>query len=476
MKRRTFLRTGAAAAALGMGGVGCGVRGRKLNVLFILVDDMGWTDLACYGSEFYETPNIDRLATQGMKFTDAYAACPVCSPTRASVMTGQYPARLNLTDWIAGHERPNAKLRIPNWTKRLGPEKITIADAMKDAGYATAHIGKWHLGDEACYPEHQGFDVNVGGHSAGQPGSYFHPYKSERHPWTDVPGLEDGEEGEYLTDRLTSEAIEFITDNAEQPFFMHLAYYTVHTPLMGKQELVEYYEGKSDPDYPQHHPVYAAMVHSLDENVGRVLDTLDDLGLADDTVVILTSDNGGLAQGGGKWGPVTTNLSLRAGKGSSYEGGVRVPAIVRWPGVVQPGSVSSEPVSTIDYYPTILDITGSAIPSGHVCDGVNIAPILTGSSDTLDRDTLFWHYPHYHPGGATPYSALRMGDWKLIEFLETDRHELYNLRADIGETTNLAETEPDRVTELRREMNIWRIATKAQLPRGNPDYVPETRK
>jgi len=445
------------------------------NVIFMLIDDLGATDFGCTGSRFYETPNIDRLASQGMRFTQGYAACTVCSPTRAAVMTGKYPARLHITDWIKGHNRPKAKLRIPDWTMYLPLEEITIAERLHAAGYVTAHVGKWHLGDAPYYPEHQGFDLNVGGTHMGAPGSYFWPYGTgERR----VP-LEGGQEGEYLTDRLTDEAIRFIEAHRERPFFMYFAHYAVHTPLQAKPELVAHYEKKvaeaqarGDDLDGQQCPVYAAMIHSLDENVGRLMDCLDRLGIAERTVVFLTSDNGGLVLPACQKRPVTHNIGLRAGKGSAYEGGVRVPWIVRWPGVVAPGSVCHEPVISIDAYPTILEITGVADAEDHHSDGISIVPLLT-QQKVFAKRAIYWHYPHYHPGGATPYSAVRDGNWKLIEFFEDNHVELYNLKEDPEESQDLAGRIPEKAESLRTQLHRWREEVKAQLPTPNPDYQPE---
>lgn len=448
---------------------------RAWNIIFILIDDLGATDFGCTGSRFYETPNIDRLASQGMRFTQGYAACTVCSPTRAAVMTGKYPARLHITNWIKGHNRPKAKLRIPDWTMYLPLEEITIAERLHAAGYATAHVGKWHLGDAPYYPEHQGFDLNVGGTHTGSPGSYFWPYGTGER-W--VP-LEGGQEGEYLTDRLTDEAIRFIEAHRDRPFFMYFAHYAVHTPLQAKPELVAYYEKKvaeaqarGDDLDGQQCPVYAAMIHSLDENMGRLMDCLDRLGIAERTVVFLTSDNGGHVLPACQKRPVTHNIGLRAGKGSAYEGGVRVPWIVRWPGVVAPGSLSHEPVISIDAYPTILEITGVADAEDHHSDGVSIVPLLT-QQKAFPKRAIYWHYPHYHTGGATPYSAVRDGDWKLIEFFEDNQVELYNLKEDPGESRDLAGQFPEKANSLRTQLHRWREEVKAQLPTPNPDYQPE---
>ncbi|MGQ9505110.1 MAG: sulfatase [Thermogutta sp.] len=448
---------------------------RPWNILFILLDDLGATDFGCTGSRFYETPHIDRLATQGMRFTQGYAACTVCSPTRAAIMTGKYPARLHLTDWIKGSLRPTAKLRIPDWTMYLPLEEITIAERLRSAGYSTVHIGKWHLGDPPYYPEHQGFDLNIGGTSRGAPGSYFWPYgKGDSR----VP-LEGGQEGEYLTDRLTSEAIRFLEEHRDRPFFMYFAHYAVHQPLQAKTELIEHYEKKvadaqarGDDLNGQQCPVYAAMIHSVDESIGRLMDCLDRLGIAQRTVIFLTSDNGGLVLPLCKDKPITHNIGLRAGKGSAYEGGVRVPWIVRWPGVVTPGSVCNEPIISIDVYPTILEITGVADAEGHSSDGVSIVPLLR-QQGSLAKRAIYWHYPHYHRGGATPYSAVRDGDWKLIEFFEDNHVELYNLKEDPEESKDLATQYPEKADAIRAQLHRWREEVNAQLPTPNPDYQPD---
>lgn len=447
---------------------------RPWNVILILIDDLGATDLGYAGSRFYETPNIDRLASGGMRFTNGYSACTVCSPSRAAILTGQYPARLHITDWIKGHQRPKAKLRVPDWTMYLPLEETTLAERLHAAGYATIHIGKWHLGDPPYYPQHQGFDVNLGGTFTGHPGSYFFPYGTgERR----VP-LEGGAEGEYLTDRLADEAVRLIEANRHRPFFLYFAHYAVHTPLQAKPEWIEHYQRKLDEavargdDFDgQQCPVYAAMIHSMDEAVGRVTDAVERLELADRTIVIFTSDNGGLTLPGCKKKPVTHNIGLRAGKGSAYEGGVRVPLIVRWPGVTQPGSVSDTPVISNDLYPTILEMAGVPDAPDHIRDGESVVPIL--KNPTAPRQSpLFWHYPHYHPGGATPYSAIRDGDWRLVHFFEDDRVELYNLRDDPEERRDLAAEMPDRTRELQAKLEAWRAAVGAQLPTANPDYDP----
>lgn len=427
------------------------------NIIFVLVDDMGWTDLGCFGSTYYETPNIDRLASQGMRFTAAYASCTVCSPTRASVLTGQYPARLHITDWIAGHKRPYAKLSIPDWTMQLSTEIPNVARALKAAGYATASVGKWHLGPPECWPDKQGFDLNIGGCDKGQPPSYFAPYK--------IPTLKEGPDGEFLSDRLTAEALAFIESNRDKPFFLYFPHYAVHTPLMAKKEVIEKYKAKTDPAAPQHNPTYAALVESVDDSIGRLLKELDELKLSDRTLIVFTSDNGGLVLN-----QVTSNVPLRAGKGSAYEGGVRVPLIVRWPGVVQPGSVCLTPVISADYYPTLLAAAGATPAAGPV-DGESLVPLLKQTGG-LARDAIYWHYPHYHPGGATPYGAVRAGDFRLVEFYEDSRVELFNLSDDVGETNNLAHSMPEKAAALRQKLHDWRARVGAQMPAPNPAYDP----
>ena len=409
------------------------------NIIFILTDDLGWTDLGCFGSKFYETPHLDELARQGMKFTDAYSACTVCSPTRASLLTGQYPARLHLTDWIAGHQRPFAKLSVPDWTQQLSPAIPNLAQVLKTKGYTSASIGKWHLGPVACRPDKQGFDLNVGGYDRGQPPSYFSPYK--------IPTPTESPDGEFLSDRLTTEAIKFIKQNQARPFFLYLPHYAVHTPLMAKPEVIAKYKAKADPDAPHHNAAYAGLIESVDDSVGRLMATLDELKLSANTLLIFTSDNGGLI------GP-TANPPLRAGKGSAYEGGVRVPLIVRWPGRIKPGSTCATPVITPDFYPTLVALAGATAPASHRIDGGNLLPLFQ-QTGTLQRDTVYWHYPHYHPGGATPYSALRQGDFRLVEFHEDQHIELYNLREDIGETKNLATVQPEKAAVLREKLHAW---------------------
>lgn len=431
----------------------------KPNIVLILADDLGWTDLSCYGSEFYETPNIDRLARDGMKFTQAYSACTVCSPTRAAILTGKYPARLHVTDWIPGLPPENPKLLVPDWTKYLPLEEVTLAEALRSAGYVTASLGKWHLGEEGYFPEKHGFDINLGGSSAPNPPSYFAPYK--------IATLPEGPKGEYLTDRMGAEAARFIEKNKDKPFFLYFPLFAVHTPIQGKQELIQKYRAKKRPGQKQVNAMYAAMVESMDDSVGRIRGKLDELKLAGRTIVIFASDNGGRV-------PTTSNYPLRAGKGSCHEGGTRVPLIIHWPSVTKPGSVCETPVISMDLFPTSLEIAGLKTAAAKGVDGVNLIPLLRQEGE-LKRDALFWHYPHYQhyqQGGTIPYGAVRAGDYKLIEVFDDMRVELYNLREDLGEQRNLAGQMPEKVNELRTRLHAWRKEVGAQMPTRNPAYDP----
>lgn len=447
---------------------------RKPNFVFILVDDLGWADIGANGSAFYRTPNIDSLATGGMRFTDAYAACPVCSPTRAAILTGRYPARLHLTDWLPGRgARPDQKLSPPPIVQELPLSEITVAEALKPAGYVSAAIGKWHLGGDGFGPLEQGFDVNIAGDHTGSPLSYFAPFKNKNRT---MPGLGDAPDGEYLTDRLTDEALKFIDANKAEPFFLYISHYTVHIPLQAKQALVDA-NLKRSASGSQTNAIYAAMIDSLDESVGRILRKLDDLKLSDDTVVIFTSDNGGLAVREGPNTPATSNAPLRNGKGYLQEGGLREPLLVKWPGHIKAGSIDHTPVSSIDFYSTILELAGVPLPNR--VDGESLVALLTGQGSVPQR-ALYWHYPHdanqAHmkdaPAGGGPGAAMRDGKWKLIQHFETGHHELYDLQADIGETRNLADTMPDKVIELARQLHDWQNSVKAQWPKQNPDWKP----
>jgi len=483
MDRREFMK------ACGLGALALGCRtsalaapdARRLNVLFILVDDLGWFDLGCYGSTFYETPNLDRLATSGMRFTNAYAACPVCSPTRAAIMTGKYPARLNITDWIPGKDPRDRKLLGPQDKHELPLEEVTLAEVMRAQGYTTFFAGKWHLGDVGFFPEDQGFEINKGGHHRGSPpGGYYTPYRN--------PKLEDGPEGEYLTDRLTDESIRFLRAHQDEPFLLYLSFYTVHTPIQACKRHLDRFKEKAQaltaPEagtfrrehdgisrLRQDRPDYATMVHALDENVGRLLDTLDELDLAKDTVVVFTSDNGGLSTLSGKNAPTAIG-PLRAGKGWCYEGGIRIPQVLRVPGVTRPGTSCDVPVTSTDFYPTLLELLRIDTPNRDPRDGISLVPLLEGGVGP-GREAIFWHYPHYHGSTWTPGAAVRAGDWKLIEFYHEEKVELYNLREDLGERHDLSETMPRKKQELLDLLHQWQRDIGAQLPRPNPDYVAD---
>jgi len=477
MQRRGFLKM-MGLGAVAFGPAGCLIAGRrsrrKPNIIFILIDDMGWRDLGCYGSEYYETPNIDRLAGQSMVFSDAYTCGPNCAPTRASLMSGQYTPRHGIIT-VGNSDRGPAHLRklIPQETKTVLDGGITtIAEAIKPAGYVSASMGKWHLGNDPGHgPIGQGFDLNMGGYEAGHPRSYFSPYKN--------PELKDGPEGEYLTDRLTEEALKFIETNRDKPFFLYLPHYAVHTPIRAKKEMIGKYEAK-EPSNGQGNPTYAAMIESTDQGVGRMMAKLDELGLTDDTIVIFSSDNGGV--GGYKalgiqGAKITSNAPLKGGKGMLYEGGIRVPLFVRWPGVAKPGTRCDEPVITVDFYPTLVEMAGAARPARQALDGQSILPLLRGAGG-LKREAIFWHFPAYLQGGGgtwrtTPAGAIRRGQWKLIEFFEDGRIELYNIVRDISEKNDLAEKMPEKARELHDLLGNWRKSVKAEVPRRlNPKYKP----
>jgi arylsulfatase A-like enzyme len=454
------------------------------NVVFFLVDDLGYKDVGCYGSSFYETPNIDSLAKDGALFTDAYAACPVCSPTRASIITGQWPQRTGITDYIGAPAPEQWKRNTPllpaAYADRLDLETPTLAKAMKAAGYATFFAGKWHLGPEGWWPENQGFDVNRGGIDRGGPyggKKYFSPYGN--------PRLEDGPDGEHLPDRLAKETSLFIEQNKSQPFFAYLSFYSVHTPLIARDDLREKYEAKRkrlgleakwgreadrDVRLVQEHAVYAAMVEAMDQAVGRVLDKLDELGLRDNTLVVFTSDNGGLSTSEG-W--PTSNLPLRGGKGWMYEGGIREPLLIRWPAKVEAGIAIPAPVSSPDFFPTLLEAAGSKPVEGQTLDGTSLLPLLTGGD--LPQRSICWHYPHYGNQGGAPSAAIRRGNWKLVEWMEDQRVELFNLADDISEENDLASQQPELVAKLRAELRDWQKEVGAVFPAGNPNFDPAKR-
>lgn len=458
-----------------LGAVAAHAQDKPVNVVFFLVDDLGWMDLGCYGSTFYETPHVDKLAATGMRFTQAYAACPVCSPTRASIMTGRYPTRVGITDYIGAAQpenwRRNTKMLPATYKTRLAHEEVTIAEVLKEHGYATFFAGKWHLGPDGFWPQTQGFDINRGGIDRGGPyggKKYFSPYGN--------PQLEDGPDGEHLPDRLATETAKFIEANhkAGKPFFAYLSFYSVHTPLISRDDLRDKYlgkkkrlgleakwgdEGERKVRLVQEHAVYAGMVEAMDLAVGKVLDKLDALGIADTTAVFFMSDNGGLSTSEGH---PTSNLPLRAGKGWIYEGGIREPMIVRAPGSTKPGSVCDSYVTSTDFFPTILDVLGlPARPKLHV-DGVSFLPLLQGNS--MNRGPIFWHYPHYGNQGGQPSAAVRDGDLKLIEWYEDGRLELFNVTKDIGEKKDIAAAHPDEVKRLHALLRQFRKETGAVMP------------
>ena len=453
---------------------------RPPNVIFILADDLGWADTGVYGSQFFETPHIDALAQRGMKFTNAYAAAAICSPTRASILTGLHPARIGITS-AAGHlEREvlekslrargsaNQPALVANSLTRLGLEYVTLAEALGAAGYRTAHFGKWHLGREPFDALQQGFEIDLP-HTPG-PG----PSGGYLGPWNFWPGA--GGEGEHIEDRMAAEAAEFIRQNSERPFFLNYWCFSVHAPIQGKPDLVEKYRAKADPEMAQRNPIMGAMVESLDDAVGSLLSAIDEAGIADETIIVFFSDNGGMVHRLNAGVPVTSNAPLRSGKSSIYEGGVREPMIVAWPPLVEAGSRSDAIVQSIDFYPTLLELTGVPARDGQSFDGVSILPALRG--EPLERDAIFVHIPQYTPATLhRPSTSVRRGDWKLIRFFcdgpdQQDRHELYNLAEDIGETTDLAGQEQDIVSELSALIDRFLSDTEAVVPRPNPRYRP----
>ncbi len=452
---------------------------RKPNFILILVDDLGWMDLGCQGSEFYETPHIDRLAAAGIRFTNGYAACAVCSPTRAAVQTGRYPSRLYVTDWIRSRfqggtipaDRVNPSSRPQDtWRGRrllcppnalwMESDEITIAESLGLAGYKSCYVGKWHLGADDWYPTEQGFDFNFGGCDYGQPPNYFDPFNQPngRHAMlrAGIPHLPGRKTGEYLSDREADEAVTFIRKHKDKPFFLQLAHYAVHTPIQAKTDVTAKYKAKAKTN--QNNAKYAAMVESVDDAMGRVQATLEELDLVDDTVILFTSDNGGLL------GP-TNNAPLRSGKGYAYEGGIRVPWIIKWPGVTKAGAVSNTPVTSVDLFPTIVKAAGQDLPTGREIDGVDLKPVLSGAGPIAAR-ALYWHFPHYrHAPG--PYSIIRDGKWKLIKWYEGQK-ELYNLDEDLGEKHNLAIEKSAKVKELDDKLMAHLRQVNAKIPIRNP--------
>lgn len=428
-----------------------------------LVDDLGWGDFGCYGNTFHETPHIDKLAADGLKFSHAYAAAPVCSPSRAAIMTGQAPARLHLTQWIPGVVYPHKKLIEASSLPHLPQNTRTIANELKRLGYQTASIGKWHLGGPGYYPENFGFDTNVAGDDNGHPpppGGYFGPF----HFHNLAPYTPD----DYLTEVLTTKMDEFLEQAAPKgPFFLYMAEYAVHLPLQERKELIEKYKrkngGKSEPD-----AIYAAMVESVDTALGSLRAKLEKLGVAKNTIIMLTSDNGGVGFQGRSLHRIADNGPLRAGKGFLYEGGIREPLIISWPGVTQPASVSDVPVCGIDFFPTILRMANGEMPQ-ITCDGINLTELIRAKS-TPARENLYWHYPHYSDQGGTPSSAIREGDWKLIEFLEDNHLELYNLVEDPGEQYDFASSYSDKAAQLHQKLAAWRTEMNAAMPTPNSEY------
>ena len=447
------------------------------NVVLVLADDLGWADLGCYGADLHETPHLDRLASQAMRFTRAYAPAPVCTPTRASIMTGKHPARLHMTIWSEGAlkgptDRP---LQQADSLHDLPLAEVTLAEHFQKAGYLTALVGKWHLGDANHSAETQGFDVNIGGTHWGAPQTFWWPYRGVGRFGSEfryVPHLEYGRTGEYLTDRLTDEALKVIDHAAEQqqPFFLYLAHHAPHTPIEAKSDDVQYFASQLKPELHHQHPVYAAMIRSLDQSVGRVMDRLKERKLDQNTLVIFTSDNGGYigtATHAGRELPITNNWPLRSGKSSLYEGGLRVPLIVHWPGVTGQGQLNSQPVVLTDLFPTLLNLVMSRDEAQrHSVDGLDLSGILRDATKPLARDELYFHYPHYyHAPPTTPCGAIRSGDWKLIEWFEDHRTELYHVARDESETNDLASQYPERVTALRSRLSAWRTEVNANMPK-----------
>lgn len=525
----TFKNSLIVGVALLMLATGCGQQGkmaqqaRRPNVILFLVDDLGWMDIGCYGSSFYETPNVDRLAREGARFTNAYAACHVCSPTRASIMSGKYPARINMTDWLPGrNDFAYQRLQNVEVRQQLPAEETTLAEALKANGYATAIIGKWHLGESPSDPTVHGFDMHIpAGWNKGWPLSYHAPFRLSGY---------DGNPDEYLTDALTNDALKYIEENRDNPFFLYFAHYAVHDPIQGRKDLVEKYKKKlasmpepTGPPYilegnPDSDPLtleervtlledtayarfsqlprgtvkikqrqdnveFAAMVEAMDESLGRVVDKLKELGIEDNTIIIFASDNGGMAAGNfGRPSKVlnpatpdvhmsTSNLPLRGAKGWLYEGGIRVPTIVKWAGIKQPGMVSDVPIISTDFYPSILEMANIAqMPEQHV-DGKSFVPVLQGKNG-LERDALYWHFPHYsNHGMQSPGGAIRLGNFKLIEYFENGTVQLFDLAKDLGELNDIAAENPAKAKELKERLHEWRTSVNAKMMPPNPQYV-----
>ncbi len=449
------------------------------NVLVILADDLGWRDLSCEGSTFYETPHVDALAARGMRFTQGYAACQVCSPSRAALHTGKYPARVKITDYIGAPHgeawKRNTKLLPAFYRANLPAEETTLAEAFRAAGYRTFFAGKWHLGSTGSHPDDHGFETNVGGFERGSPpGGFFSPYRN--------PELTDGPAGEQLPLRLANETAKFLETSGDEPFFACLSFYSVHAPIQTTEALWRKYRAKAvgleTPEQRfiidrtnlpvrvvQDHPLYAGMVESMDDAVGIVLDMLEQQGLSENTIVVFTSDNGGVSAGDGK---ATSNLPLRGGKGRQWEGGIREPYYIAWPAKIKAGTTCDTPVSGIDLYPTLLELCGLQVPEAQDVDGVSLVSLLQGG-EIADRP-LFWHYPHYGNQGGEPSAILRRGPWKLIHYYEDGRNELYNVLQDPGEQTDVAAQSSQRTAEMWQELQAWLTATDAEMPTPNPNF------
>ncbi|MGK6352006.1 sulfatase [Parapedobacter sp. DT-150] len=464
---------------------------QRPNILFILADDLGYHDLSCMGSVYYETPNIDRIAREGMMFSNGYAACQVCSPSRASIMTGKFPARHGITDYIGAKSGKDwrtlnrfTKLLPAEYAHKLPAAYTTLPEALKEAGYKTFFAGKWHLGGKGSWPEDHGFDVNIGGWEHGSPkGGHFSPYEN--------PNLEDGPEGEELSMRLAQETARFLKENnpeqTGQPVFAYLSFYAVHSPIQTTQEKWKKYRNKAanrgiaPKGYEMGHflpirqvqdnPIYAGLVESMDEAVGVVLDALDELGLAGNTIVVFTSDNGGVSAGDAF---STSNLPLRGGKGYQFEGGLREPYFIKAPGMTHGGARCDVPVTGTDFYPTLLELANAPLrPDAHT-DGVSLIPLLRGG--TLTERPLIWHYPHYGNQGGEPSSIIREGDWKLIHYYEDGHEELYNVRTDLEEQHDVAGNHPGRVSELHTRLFDYLNAVGARYPTADPTYDEEQEK
>ncbi len=449
------------------------------NIVFILADDLGWADLPLYGNQFNEAPNISKLAEEGMHFDNAYAACPVCSPTRASIQSGQYPARVGITDFITGHWRPFEEVTVPiNRTQYLPQENITFAEKLKEAGYATAYYGKWHLGWGDYEPLKQGYDEQ-----AAYSGGGFYGYPEKMVPPHEFP------EGKILSEALTDLSISFIEKNQDKPFLLFLSHYDVHVQLDAQTELIEKYIAKEKAEGYPGNAVYAAMIENIDISVGRIEAKLEELGLDENTLVVFFSDNGGLRsrfdniplieksklhyfEGDSLQYIATSNAPLRMEKGTVYEGGIREPLIVKWPGKVKPGTLNTSIVTSVDFYPTFLDIAGITPDPMQKLDGKSLKNIVMKGEEDYDR-AIFWHYPVYHHD--VPASAVRKGDYKLIENLVDGSFQLYNLAVDISESKNLVDSNPIKFEEMKSILKSWQKDVKAEFPKPNPDFNPAKR-